>query len=90
MLSIRLLQNKNLLASSISLIVAFATLYYLVQEPSDWNDGKPRSPIDCLYTSCAVHTLVGFSDGGAVSPKLRALVIAQNIIAYSQLILFRF
>lgn len=85
--SLKVMQRKDILINAAVITLAFAVLFFIVQQPDDWNDGKRRSPVDCLYTSAAIFTGVGFSDGGAISAKLRSLILLENVLAYSQFML---
>jgi hypothetical protein len=77
-------QRKELIYNLALLAFLFAAVYYVVQRKEDWEDHEKKSPLDCLYTSFGIQTGFGFTDGGAKSQKMRAIVILQSFMVYAQ------
>lgn len=77
------MRRREVILSLVYLAFAFAFVYYFAQAESDWSDSKMKKPVDCLYTSIGIQTGFGFTDGGAISTKMRSIVILQAFLAYA-------
>lgn len=80
-------ERVDLVTTMTVLAIVLAVLMYALQRDDDWATGESKPFVDCLYTSFAIQSCIGYTDGGAASPRMRVFVIFQAMLAYSQVIL---
>lgn len=67
----------------LAISVVFAMVYYIMQKPNSWTDGKRKTLMDCLYFAFMIQSTTGFGDIAPTDGVLRVLVMIHILVAYS-------